>query len=642
MTLTRTTVTGNATAGSGGGIRNTGTGELNETTVSLNTAGADGGGILNNDGTLIIVRSTIAENTAGADGGGIENYSGSIEIDSSTVSGNATMAGGGGAIENPFPAGTLSLTNTTVSGNSSIGRGAIENAGIAVVTASTLSLNVADGTVLWDGRCFLDPSCPPGALTIRNTILDGHCISASGVLSLGGNIEVEGNTCGLDHPMDRVWFPAPALNLLPLGDNGGPTLTRALGAGSDAIDWIDPIECVDAAGLPLTTDQRGVLRPQGPACDVGSVEVVGVPGLCDGVDCDDQNECTDDVCDPATGLCESTPAEDGTACSVGTCQAGVCTYAALDIDLPEGFEAFVFYDGILVPDGIVVVSNEILYVVNEVGPDGPFVLTATRGGTYSTDDALSTIGPPFDSPDDLEAGEDNQLFIADGQAQTVFRLPESGGEPIPFATPATTGFDLFNPFGIEVVPPSFDGPSIDPGDLIVADNARILWAVNQETGLANVFVQGAVFEGGPLRAEFGPDGTLYVSENFAPGTDLGRIVTVASDGTVVPFVEQIIGGRGGLAVHPKNGDVYFNCGTELCRVVYGTTTPEPFASNVGRSQGLEFSPSGLSLFVSASGERNQVIEIRGDEQSWGVPGTGATGGTDGTGGMGGNGGSGGA
>ena len=150
LSLTNSTVTGNTTGGSGGGISNTGTAKLNETTVSLNTAGADGGGILNNDGTLIIMRSTIAENTAGADGGGIENYSGSIEIDSSTVSGNATMAGGGGAIENPFPAGTLSLTNTTVSGNSSIGRGAIENAGSAVVIASTLSLNVADGTVLWD------------------------------------------------------------------------------------------------------------------------------------------------------------------------------------------------------------------------------------------------------------------------------------------------------------------------------------------------------------------------------------------------------------------------------------------------------------------------------------------------------------
>jgi hypothetical protein len=389
------------------------------------------------------------------------------------------------------------------------------------------------------------------------------------VVSLGGNIESPGDTCDFDPGgTDQVDVHELALDLGPLQDNGGPTWTHALLPGSVAIDVIEEADCVDPDGLPLTTDQRDFARPMGGGCDAGAFEL-----------------------------------------------------QQSDIDLPEGFAASVFYDGIPGPDGIVVVSNERLYVVNEFGPDGPFVVSAPRGGTYSTDDALSTIGPPFDGPDDLEAGEGNQLFIADGQAQTVFRLPQSGGEPIPFATPATTGFDWFNPFGIEIVPPSFDGPSVDPGDLIVADNGYgaggRLWAVNQETGLATVLAQGAVFEDGPLRAEFGPDGTLYVFENT--GIDgVARIVTVASDGTVIPFVEEIPA-RGALAVHPQNGDVYFVCGTgELCRVVYGTNTPEPFASNVGRFQSLEFSPSGLSLFVGATG-RDQVIEIRGDEQSWGVP-----------------------
>jgi hypothetical protein len=290
-----------------------------------------------------------------------------------------------------------------------------------------------------------------------------------------------------------------------------------------------------------------------------------------------------------------------------------------DIDLPEGFSAFVFYDAIPGPDGIVVSSDESLIVVNEFGPDGPFVVSAPRGGSYSTEDALSTIGPPLVSPDDLEAGAGGQLFIADGQARTIFRLPQGGQVPIPFVTHASTGFDSFNPFGVEVVPPSFDGPSVDPGDLIVADNGYRgggrIWAVNQETGVATVLAQGAVFEGGPLQAEFGPDGTLYVFENFQSGSKLSRIVTVAGDGTAVPFVEQIPA-RGGLAVHPKNGDVYFLCGAGLvCRVVHGTTTPEQFASNVGPFQSLEFSQSGLSLFVGAAG---RVIEIRGDEQSWGA------------------------
>ena len=51
-----------------------------------------------------------------------------------------------------------------------------------------------------------------------------------------------------------------------LADNGGPTLTHALLAGSPAID------AADAAVCPAT-DQRGVTRPQGAGCDVGAYEV---------------------------------------------------------------------------------------------------------------------------------------------------------------------------------------------------------------------------------------------------------------------------------------------------------------------------------------------------------------------------------
>jgi len=54
----------------------------------------------------------------------------------------------------------------------------------------------------------------------------------------------------------------------PLQDNGGPTMTHALGAGSVAIDHIPAVDC------GVTTDQRGEPRPEtgGDACDVGSFE----------------------------------------------------------------------------------------------------------------------------------------------------------------------------------------------------------------------------------------------------------------------------------------------------------------------------------------------------------------------------------
>jgi hypothetical protein len=52
-----------------------------------------------------------------------------------------------------------------------------------------------------------------------------------------------------------------------LADNGGPTLTHALLAGSAAIDAANTTVCP-------ATDQRGVARPQGAGCDVGAFEFV--------------------------------------------------------------------------------------------------------------------------------------------------------------------------------------------------------------------------------------------------------------------------------------------------------------------------------------------------------------------------------
>ena len=43
-------------------------------------------------------------------------------------------------------------------------------------------------------------------------------------------------------------------------------------------------------------------------------------------DCDDKNECTEDLCDPSGGLCEYTAVPSGSSCAagIGLCRAGVC------------------------------------------------------------------------------------------------------------------------------------------------------------------------------------------------------------------------------------------------------------------------------------------------------------------------------
>lgn len=64
----------------------------------------------------------------------------------------------------------------------------------------------------------------------------------------------------------------------PLADNGGPTQTHALPAGSPAIDAGNAGGCRDSLGALLTADQRGFARTvdgdaDGTAiCDIGAYE----------------------------------------------------------------------------------------------------------------------------------------------------------------------------------------------------------------------------------------------------------------------------------------------------------------------------------------------------------------------------------
>jgi hypothetical protein len=65
-------------------------------------------------------------------------------------------------------------------------------------------------------------------------------------------------------------------------------------------------------------------------------------GLCDDVDCDDGNECTDNDCSPVGGICINDPVEDGTECEDGggTCASGECVGVdrCEDVDCTSGNE----------------------------------------------------------------------------------------------------------------------------------------------------------------------------------------------------------------------------------------------------------------------------------------------------------------
>jgi len=270
LTLTNSTVSDNARIG----IANPGTLTLTNSTVSANASSG-----IYNTGRLTVTDSAMSDNEAG----GINNaHAGTLTLTNSTVSANATVGifNTGGPLtvtnstvsDNAFggifsDGGPLTLTNSTVSGNGwSVNpySGIFNSSSTVTLTNCTLSGNRRSVRNL------------TGTVTISSSILSGPDNCPRDVTSNGYNIESPGNSCGFNEAGDQSGVTAEELNLGPLVDNGGPTMTHLpgggdFGDGSAAIDKIPETDCA------VYTDQRGEPRPVvivGPeSCDVGSVEV---------------------------------------------------------------------------------------------------------------------------------------------------------------------------------------------------------------------------------------------------------------------------------------------------------------------------------------------------------------------------------
>lgn len=226
----------------------------------LTIADGFGDGVLN-QGTLTLTNCTLSNNL----GGGIVN-SGTLTLSSSTLSGNTTGGDGGGI----YNSGTASVTNSTLAANTAGDRGGgIFNESTLTLTNVTLSGNSGGNLANIDGQS-----------TLQGTLLAGgspNCIADPSVTSLGYNLSDDAScAAGLNQTGD-VNSTAALLDPAGLQNNGGPTQTIALQPASPAVDAIPPGSCA------VSTDQRGIARPQGAGCDIGAFELASagptVPAL---------------------------------------------------------------------------------------------------------------------------------------------------------------------------------------------------------------------------------------------------------------------------------------------------------------------------------------------------------------------------
>lgn len=244
LTLANSAVSGNTSTDLGGGIFNAGTLIVENSAIRGNGA-YNGAGIFNDAGTVTVTTSTFSDNHADLNGGGIANYYGGPVTVTNSTFGNNSATNGAGIFNS---SGAVTLTSSTLSGNGAYYAGGIYNAGSpATVSNTIIAGNTGSGGI---------PDCGGG-------LKDGpagHNLIGINFVCSGLTNGVNGNQVGTSsNPLD------PKLG--PMQDNGGPTQTMSLLPGSPAID---------AAGAcpPPATDQRGVARPQGPACDIGAYEVV--------------------------------------------------------------------------------------------------------------------------------------------------------------------------------------------------------------------------------------------------------------------------------------------------------------------------------------------------------------------------------
>ncbi len=261
VTIADSTFASNQGTQGGGGLYVNQVGDVTLTgDVFLDNAassGAGGGAHFYSVDSLTITDSTFSGNEATGSAGGLyAGNSGPITVSSSTFDGNSASNGGGIRIYSNR--GDIRIVNSTITGNA-----AAVNGGVALLyfygDAEIAFTTIADNT----NGGLATTGLPEQTLTVTGSIFSGNAVPASLYFEVRvDNADVtvvedhnlfDGAVLGFTPDATDVLYADPLLGAL--ADNGGPTRTRALGAGSPAIG-AGPTSFAPFPGSEY--DQRGV------------------------------------------------------------------------------------------------------------------------------------------------------------------------------------------------------------------------------------------------------------------------------------------------------------------------------------------------------------------------------------------------
>jgi len=278
VTVNSSTISGNG----GSGISSIPNSYPSSVTVNSSTISGNGGSGISSSAfrassSVTVNSSTISGNgESGISCSSSSSYSSSsysITVKNSTISGNdgsGIFCSSPADYSNPrFSASSFSITvnSSTISGNG--GSGIFSSSGVTTLTNLSSSFTVKSSTISGNGKT---DSGTANEIYIR-WLGSTNKADASNVFGHSGETNAEAfssffkpGASDLTATSDGALPTALTAILGPLVNNGGPTLTHALVAGSPAIDR-------DATcSIGLTEDQRGYPRPIGDGCDAGAVE----------------------------------------------------------------------------------------------------------------------------------------------------------------------------------------------------------------------------------------------------------------------------------------------------------------------------------------------------------------------------------
>ena len=255
-----------------------------------------GGGIYNS-ATLAVLNSTLVRNEADYYGGGICN-TGVLNLVNSSILGNTTGSCGGGL----FNEGTADFTNVVIAGNRASGGAGIENRGSLVLSNVSIAGNTGSSYGGGIENSSLSHDDPPGTIVLNNTIIAGNTAetspdihyygeAATGSYNLIGTRSISGGTGNLsgteESPLDACFLrnpgPGPDGEWGTWDDDYGNLALRsdspALGAGDTGLI---PLDTFDLDGdsytdEPVPYDANGNPRLTDGTVSMGALE--SIPGI---------------------------------------------------------------------------------------------------------------------------------------------------------------------------------------------------------------------------------------------------------------------------------------------------------------------------------------------------------------------------